>query len=449
MSSSNSSEDISRASANDDDVLNSEFVGWCEENHIVRFPGLIVSYVPSGWRGVITKQSIAKDECIVRVPQSLLLSTESARKDPSLMKAVMQELPTVTPVQLLGAHLLHEISKGSVSYWYHYLRTLPQCYTTGISLTKEEIQNLQVPYAICKVFSARQQAIESWKCVKPILNALHLPPKLKSWNAWRWAMSTISSRTMWLSHCTAGCLTPWGDLFNHASPPPPISPMVFEYGRIDTPNNANQPIDAIGGDGSLDEATGEYKLYARQPYQPEQEVYLCYGRHANLDLLQHYGFTLSGANIENPHDIALLNAAEVFPKEVISQLTSFGTTEAALMANGTPSWELLRALRLAALSSAERRVYAYRVLDDRPVSAKAESLALRILRDGCLAALRKAELCTTAEEDEALLSSNGLSDGMRVVILWRLGYKRIVLKTARRAAEAIQYLEGCPPDVDS
>jgi hypothetical protein len=37
-------------------------------------------------------------------------------------------------------------------------------------------------------------------------------------------------------------------------------------------------------------------------YQPGDQVFLCYGRHTNLELLEVYGFMLA----DNPHDVALL-----------------------------------------------------------------------------------------------------------------------------------------------
>ena len=40
-------------------------------------------------------------------------------------------------------------------------------------------------------------------------------------------------------------------------------------------------------------------------YNPGDEVFLCYGRHTNLELLEHYGFSMQYGR--NPHDTAALD----------------------------------------------------------------------------------------------------------------------------------------------
>ena len=56
------------------------------------------------------------------------------------------------------------------------------------------------------------------------------------------------------------------------------------------------------GDGHFDEDSGVYRLVARRRYKKGEEVYLCYGRHTNLELLEHYGFLL----LDNPHGMPSL-----------------------------------------------------------------------------------------------------------------------------------------------
>lgn len=51
------------------------------------------------------------------------------------------------------------------------------------------------------------------------------------------------------------------------------------------------------GDGHFDADDNVYRLISRRQYKKGQEVFLCYGRHTNLELLEHYGFMLD----DNPH----------------------------------------------------------------------------------------------------------------------------------------------------
>jgi histone-lysine N-methyltransferase SETD3 len=155
--------------------------------------------------------------------------------------------------------------------------------------------------------------------------------------------------------------------------------------------------------------------------QPGQQVYLCYGRHANLGLLVHYGFVLA----QNSHDTAPL-PPRLFPQAVQQQLASAGDANgpgscapmasatssagheaesigpAYLHANGAPSWQLLRALRLGCASLAERKARAHCALADQPISLDSERAAFEALRAACQAAL--AALPTSASVDERRLS---------------------------------------------
>lgn len=94
-------------------------------------------------------------------------------------------------------------------------------------------------------------------------------------------------------------------------------------------------------------------------------------------------------------------------------------------ANGAPSWELLRALRLWAATPEERRTRAYLALQDAPISAASESRALCALRAACTAVL--GTLPTTAQQDEDLQRQEGeaaLGECSRLAVEWRLGHKR-------------------------
>ena len=51
-----------------------------------------------------------------------------------------------------------------------------------------------------------------------------VPEKYQSLAAARWALATLSSRTMFLEGDDAGVLMPFGDLHNHRSPPGPQLP---------------------------------------------------------------------------------------------------------------------------------------------------------------------------------------------------------------------------------
>lgn len=100
---------------------------------------------------------------------------------------------------------------------------------------------------------------------------------------------------------------------------------------------------------------------------PGDQVYLCYGRHTNLDLLELYGFLLDS----NPHDTALLpvdtiqhnmrvlmqqqkqqeeGASRQWKRQLRQPQRSEREVDVCaadcwVSATGTPSWQLTRALR--------------------------------------------------------------------------------------------------------
>lgn len=415
--------------ANEKPAIDPALLEWCE-SHGMSFGPIAAGFVPNGWRGVIATADIEPDSCILRVPRALLLSCETAHRDARLAAAAT-DLP---PLALLAVHLLYEVSKGSQSFWAPYLASMPPAYTTAACLTPADIEALQVPYAQRQASNAAEEAVELYKQAFPVLKSLDIPLKFTGKAAWRWALGTLSSRTMHLPGPNqAGCLTPFGDLHNYEPPPPPFTP------RLDL-EGAEEKETACGldsGDGALHAESDEYRIYARRKYQKGDEVFLCYGRHTNLGLLEHYGFVLE----DNPHDVAVLPTSAL-PGPVVTQLESMGA-EPVIHANGNPSWELLRALRLAGLSSEERASAGWAPLEDRSAGPVSESWAMKTLIQACQSALD--QLSTTLEEDEAVLREEGLSEGLRVAVAWRAGYKRILRRAMEICAGVSKRIDGEKP----
>ena len=188
------------------------------------------------------------------------------------------------------------------------------------------------------------------------------------------------------------------------------------------------------GDGSLDPGTNNYCIYARRQYNPRDEVFLCYGRHTNLELLEHYGFVLQDSN---PHDIAVLPLSAL-PEAVVMQLRDMGA-EAIMHNDGNPSWEMLRVLRIAALNPAQRKSSAWIALNDQKIDDVSELWAMETLKKSCLDALNGLE--TSLEQDEEILRSDKLSEGMQVAVQWRAGYKQILRKGVALFSAVIASLE--------
>ena len=182
----------------------------------------------------------------------------------------------------------------------------------------------------------------------------------------------------------------------------------------------------------------EYCIYARTDYQPGEEIFLCYGRYTNLELLEHYGFVLQGEDHVNPHDTAILPVT-VLSETVLAQLQSMGGIEPSIHANGNPSWQFLRALRLAALTPAQRKIKSSAIVLDQKADDESEIWVMKTLIKACQEALNG--LPTTLKQDEQMLKAGGFETaGLEVVVQWRVGYKKILSKTIEICSKVLKNL---------
>ena len=165
---------------------------------------------------------------------------------------------------------------------------------------------------------------------------------------------------------------------------------------------------------------------------------LCYGRHTNLGLLEHYGFLLDekesetgGAEPGNPHDTAAFalgfdlddtDDATAVTTSVTTTTTTTSVVEASAV-DGSLEWEATRGLRLWA---ARRRPGGFgggkgggaadkRIRDAASrgfaVGADVERRAFKAVADAAAAALTSVHLATTAKFDaDALARAKGAAE---------------------------------------
>lgn len=77
------------------------------------------------------------------------------------------------------------------------------------------------------------------------------------------------------------------------------------------------------------------------------QVFLCYGKHSNLELLELYGFTMG--HTVNPHDRAPLPLETL--KTMAGPALDLREAECWVHAGGQPSWHLLATLRCAKVAN--------------------------------------------------------------------------------------------------
>ena len=252
------------------------------------------------------------------------MSARSAAADPDLVAAFASHGAALTPADRLCVHLLREAARGDASPWRAYVAQLPRRYDALAGWTSAQRDEPQAPHAIRAASDAARDARDAHARAARTLEALALPAAFRTPRAWLWARGATASRTVHVPFDPAGAMCPVGDLFNHAPPPAEdegprrpgfaAGPVVRGTRRLrkrffsfERGSNAASNGPRFAGDGAWDEASDAYVFRARAPYRAGEQISLCYGRHANLALLEHYGFLLP-MYAPNPNDEAPIGA---------------------------------------------------------------------------------------------------------------------------------------------
>ncbi len=331
----------------------------------------IVSGDGFSYRGVRALRDLDRDEVLVSIPEPLLLSVRSAKRDPDIQRAIRsvgRVASQLSDQSLLAVHLLHEASKGKASPHHAHFKTLPLAFDNFLYLSDAAVDSLGAchSHAAREAAHAKAQCLESFRDTQPLMWALNMPDKLTGLSAYRWAISCIQSRTMFMAGDTVGCLTPYGDLHNHTPWRRPVT--LWDAGDADGEDES-----AVAGEGFFDEARQRYQVVTRVPVPAGQQVFLTYGRPTNLTLFGQYGFVLD----HNAWDTCVIPLGHL-PERIqrhVSQQACF------LHANGSPSFDLMRGVRLGVLKDKERKRWASVILDDRGVvEGDCETRAVLALR---------------------------------------------------------------------
>ena len=472
-----------------DAAVDPAFWAWATSSGVEAI-GCAPADVSEGWRGVVATADVAPGDVVLRVPGALLMSARSAAADPDLVAAFESHGAALTPADRLCVHLLREAARGDASPWRAYVAQLPRRYDALAGWTSAQRDELQAPHAIRAASDAARDARDAHARAARTLEALALPAAFRTPRAWLWARGATASRTVHVPFDPAGALCPVGDLFNHAPPPAedegapdvlgsPLDPSSDQRGGFERDSSFERGSNAasnggprFAGDGAWDEASDAYVFRARAPYRAGEQISLCYGRHANLALLEHYGFLLP-MYAPNPNDEAPIGAffedhpggagdddrgaaslvtrraAEALRDLSKAETTREGEEEGrdvprtlAFLPNGRLPWTALRDARLAALGPNPPRDARASVAVGGAAGADFERRAFRLARDAAAAALLA--MPTTAREDLRRSSARSCA-GARSGAGEEGGKNRTIsAKRTTRRARAAEGAEGGP-----
>ncbi|XP_022983189.1 protein SET DOMAIN GROUP 40 isoform X1 [Cucurbita maxima] len=375
-----------------------------QSSHSCLGRSLCVCFFPdAGGRGLGAVRHLTKGELVLKVPKSVLLTTQSLSLQDEKLSMALKRYPSLSSTQKLTFCLLYEIGKGSSSWWFPYFKHLPTTYETLATFGEFEKQALQVDYALWEAEKAASKSHTEWRGVKGLMEESNIKNQLQTFKAWLWASATISSRALYVPWDEAGCLCPVGDLFNYAAPEgesldimdvSSFSQHASLNGNITTDglHKEEQDTQRALTDGGFEENVSAYCFYARESYKRGEQVLLSYGTYSNLELLQYYGFLLQ----ENPNDRVFIPLEH----EIYSS-SSWPKESLFIHQNGNPSFALLSALRLWATHPNKRRGVGHLAYAGSQLSVKNEVLVMQWLSKNCHAVLNN--LPTSVEEDNQLL----------------------------------------------
>ncbi|KAJ9450254.1 [Fructose-bisphosphate aldolase]-lysine N-methyltransferase [Diplonema papillatum] len=375
-------------------------------------------------RGLVFTQDVRPPMPVVAVHRSLLFNAEAV--DRHVLSSVFKELEldSDTAVLLL---LIHERYVNPRGPWGAFVRLLPAEYSTLFQWSPADLAELAGTPLLSDTLEQKQKLQGFWDDLLPRLRKRPdvFDKAVFTFEKVLWARATFDSRGFIINIDGKAMTTllPHAEYINHTDSAGHVS-----FRRFDA---ASQCV--------LLESLGECKSgeQARMNYGPMQ----------NGELLTGYGFAIEDNPLEScPVGFELDDEDDLYTqKELALERLSIPSTH-HLFAEGTPSHNLLAALRIAAAAS-EEEIEAC-VADDAalvaPVSDENEAGTKELL--GAVVAQLSAQYPSSLEDDELLLEqvrAQGRkahtevmqTPHLELALIYRIGQKKL-LRNALAWAEA-------------
>ena len=136
------------------DETRQQFCDWLEENG-AKYPKIDwpSTKTVSGIRGGVAKEAIATDEHMIEIPIKLMLAPPAIFADPEVGDLLKSAEDMLHGDLLLTVFIMHELRKGSTSFYSPFLKILPE--PSNISeWSDEHLALLQVFVMFARLYSA-------------------------------------------------------------------------------------------------------------------------------------------------------------------------------------------------------------------------------------------------------------------------------------------------------
>ena len=250
-------------------VVLSADAGWGRAAHPLRVEAETVEDFELSGRGLLARKEVVQGQEIVKVPDSLILTRETAQRvlGPSI---IADDLNEYLALALL---LMHERSLGARSFWAPYVNILPTAEDVGQTWLWEEEDLAQLEGSgILDATDSLRAKIEREHAalLTDVITPNALDEDAFSFEAFQWAMSMLLSRAIDLRETQQLALVPYADLLNHS----PYCSSYFFFNQI----SFSQQREVV--------------LYADRAYAKNDQVLISYGQKSNAELLLLYGFVV-------------------------------------------------------------------------------------------------------------------------------------------------------------
>jgi len=255
---------------------------------------LTPAYFGDTGRGLMAAQNIGIGQPLAIVPGCLVITVDSVSVSP-----LGKYFTTVYKTQqVLATYVMFERHKGSASFWFNYIVSLPTTMSNAAYCTAENLPDdlsvkvLDHQNTILTTFNQIMSEMSSDICS----HCSETFSNIFTFEVYKWAWSIVNTRAVYMSpDCSLKnkiklsdvnnlALAPYIDMFNH-------SPVACVRATV---NHLN----------------GAYTIVTEKLFKKHSEVFINYGPHSNTKLFLEYGFIVPS----NPQDSVYLSANEIISK---------------------------------------------------------------------------------------------------------------------------------------
>ncbi|EDO33223.1 predicted protein [Nematostella vectensis] len=260
---------------------------WAKRNGMV-FKKIRPAIFSSTGRGMLAIERIHSSECVISVPERLLITASSVLESAigNYVAERMKGGAKSSNDYLLVLFLMYEKYLEKGSFWAPYIRTLPDTFNTPCYFTRKELFLLPEQ---CReqAFEQVTQIKQSYKSFAKAYNDVLQDFDCNFWRtvdfeSFKWAWCVVNTRSVYHDEpnrraqpIDGNCaLAPLLDLLNHC--------------------------DKAEMCGRFNSSSKNYEINVITEYQKGTQVFINYGPHDNTRLFLEYGFVLP-RNVHNSY----------------------------------------------------------------------------------------------------------------------------------------------------